>query len=167
MRQSKRIAECGMIAALCVVVMLVGGYLEIGMYLSPVIAGLLLTYIGVQYGVKYHLTIYIAVSALSFLFVPNIEENLMFASLFGCYPILRPRLQRMKTWPRRICKFLFCNVIVILVEMLIMYVLVPEAMGTAMLIALLILFNMTFACYDFMTPRFYLLMQRYLGKMKR
>ena len=165
MKQSKRIAECGMMTALCVVIMIVGGILGIGLYASPMIAGLLLLPIGRKYGVKYHAALWLAVSLLSFLLVPEIEQNLIFLCFFGCYPLLYPYFYRLRPPLRTICKFLFFNIIIIAVEALVMFVLAPEAMSLVMLAVFLVLFNATFVCFDFIIPRFELLLHRYVGKL--
>jgi len=89
---SKRMALCAMVAALCVVLMLLGAVLELGMYACPLLAGLCLIPVGQKYGRKYHILVYVVSGLLCFLFVPNIEENLLFVGLLGWYPIVRPCL---------------------------------------------------------------------------
>lgn len=167
MKQSRRIAECGMMAALSVVIMIVGGILGVGLYASPMISGLLLLPLGRKYGAKYHIALWLAVSFLSFLLVPEIEQNLLFLCFFGCYPLLYPHFQKLRTPLRRLCKFLFFNTVIIAVEALVMFVLAPEAMSAPVLLAFMLLFNITFLCYDFIVPRFELLLKRYTGKLRR
>lgn len=167
MRKSDMIATCGMTAALSVVIMVVGGILGLGMYISPMIAGLCLLPIGRKYGVKYQWSLWAAVSLLCLILVPNVEENLMYISLFGLYPILYPGFERLPKRLRWICKFLYFNMVVVAVEALIMLVLVPETLGLAMNLILLALGNFTFLCYDFLIPRWELLLQRYFGKRKK
>ncbi len=167
MRQSKVIASCGMTAALSIVVMLVGGVLGLGMYISPMIAGFLLLPIGKKYGVKYQWMMWSTVSLLCFMLVPNVEENLMYFSLFGLYPILYPYLERMTSKLKWLCKLLYFNVIVVAVEALVMLVLVPEAMGPVMAVILLLMGNAIFIMYDFLLPRSELLFRKYFGKFKR
>ena len=86
-------AGCSMMAALSVVILLIGGILELGMYACPMIAGLCILMVGDCYGRKCQIMTWIAVSALSFMLVPNIEENLMYLGVFGVYPILYPYFQ--------------------------------------------------------------------------
>ena len=168
MKQSKRIAECGMTAALAVVIMIIGGILGIGLYASPMFAGLLLLPIGRKYGAKYHAALWLAVSLLSFLTVPEIEQNLVFLCFFGCYPLLYPRFMRIRrTWLRRACKFLYFNLTIIAVEALVIFVLVPEVTGTALLLVMLLLFNLIFIGFDRIIPYFELIMKRYLEKLKK
>lgn len=149
-----------MMAALSVVLMVLGAILELGMYACPLFAGLCFIPIGQKYGRNYHITLYVASSILCFLMVPNMEENLMFAGLFGWYPIVRPVLQKLPKVIRWICKLAIFNVVVIAIEWLVMTILVPEAIGGTLLWVLLILGNITFLAYDFMIPKMEILMGR-------
>ena len=153
MKQTRAISLCGVTAALAVVLMTVGGLLGIGLYAAPMLAGLCLLPAGRHLGLKYHLTLWLAVSALSFLLVPDVEQNLMFLCLFGCYPILRPALQRLPRLPRLLCKLCFFNAVSIALEALVLLLLVPETLSAPMLLLLLALGNLTFALYDRLIPR--------------
>ena len=161
MRTAARgMATCAMMAALCVVLMVLGAVLELGMYACPLFAGLCFLPVGQKYGRKYHITLYVATSALCLLLVPNMEENLVFIGLFGWYPILRPCLQKLPNILRWISKLAIFNAVIILIEWLVMSVLAPEAVGQILLWVLLILGNITFLAYDFMIPKMEILMGR-------
>lgn len=153
-----------MMAALGVVIMLLGAILGLGMYVCPMIVGLCLIPIGQDYGTKYQIMLWIVISILSFILVPNPEENLMFAGLFGWYPALWPKLQKLPKLPRFLLKLLLFNVTVIALESLIMLVLVPEVMETGMMFLLLVLGNVTFLLYDKVIPRFDAIAKKYLKK---
>lgn len=153
-----------MMAALGVVIMLLGAVLGLGMYVCPMIVGLCLIPIGQDYGTKYQIMLWIVISILSFILVPNPEENLMFAGLFGWYPALWPKLQKLPKLPRFLLKLLLFNVTVIALESLIMLVLVPEVMETGMMFLLLVLGNVTFLLYDKVIPRFDAIAKKYLKK---
>jgi len=157
---AKAMATCSMMAALSVVLMALGAVLELGMYACPLFAGLCFIPIGQKYGRKYHISLYVVSSILCFLLIPNMEENLMFAGLFGWYPIVRPSLQKLPKVFRWIAKLAIFNVVVIAIEWLVMTILVPEVMGDALLWVLLILGNITFLAYDFMIPRLEVLVGR-------
>ena len=160
--QSKRIAVCSITAALGVVVLLLGAVLGLGMYVCPVLVGLCLLPIGNRYGIKYQLILWVVISILSFIFVPNPEENLMFAGLFGWYPALYPKLQKLPKLLRLLVKLLIFNGIVIALEALVVLVLVPEILSAAMILLLLAIGNLTFLLYDKLIPRFPILAGRYL-----
>lgn len=157
---TRRMAICSMMAALSVVLMVLGAVLELGMYACPLFAGLCFIPIGQKYGRKYHITLFVASSLLCFLMVPNMEENLMFAGLFGWYPIVRPSLQKLPKVIRWAAKLVIFNVVVIAIEWLVMTVLVPETIGGVLLWVLLILGNITFLAYDFMIPKVEVLLGR-------
>ncbi|MBQ8536806.1 MAG: hypothetical protein IJ461_05310 [Clostridia bacterium] len=165
--KSKTIAACGMTAALSVVIMLLGGVLELGMYLSPMICGFCLAPIGRRHGIKYQWLVWGCVSILSFMLVPNAEENLMYAAIFGLYPILYPWFQKLPRglrWPGKLAYF---NLVTLGVEALIIWVLVPEVMTWWMGLILMAMGNIVFMMYDFLLPRTDLLMKRCLGKRSK
>ncbi len=165
MKETRKLAFCSMIVAVSVVLLLFGAILDLGMYAAPLFAGLTLPPVGRELGRKHHLMMWIAISVLGFILVPNIEENLMYAVLFGPYPILRPLFQKLKKLPRILLKFTYFNIVVVAVEALVMLVLVPESLGTALSIALLLLGNITFIVYDFLIPRAEIILCHYLKRI--
>ena len=160
-------AVCSMASALGVVVMLLGAVLELGMYVCPMVVGLCLIPIGRQFGVKYQLLIWIVVSILSFLLVPNPEENLVFSGLFGWYPALQPKLQKLPKFLRTVVKFLLFNAVVIALETLLIRVLVPAAIDSEFLLLLLLLGNVMFFMYDRVIDRFDLIEARFRTRFSR
>lgn len=160
-KNTKRLTVCAMMAAVCVVLMLLGSVLGLGMYAVPLLIGILLIPIGKKYGRKYQIMLWLVISALSFMLIPNVEQNLMFAGLFGWYPILYPTLQRLPKGIRLIVKLLLFNTVVIAIEALVMLVLVPEVVGKGMLLGLLALGNVTFILYDLVIPKADILLRRF------
>ena len=165
--KAKTVAVCSLCAALGVVILLLGAVLKLGMYVCPVIVGLCLIPIGKEYGVKYQLMLWIAISVLALLLVPDPEENLIFAGFFGWYPALFPKLQKLPKLPRLLLKLLIFNAAIVSIEALVILVLVPEAMGSVMTIILLALGNVVFLLYDRLLPRFEILLRRYFSRFFR
>ena len=162
---TKRMASCAMITAPSVVLMLLGGILELGMYACPLFVSLSFIPIGEKYGRKYHVLLYAATALLCFFLVPNWEENLMFAGFFGWYPIVRPMLQKL---PKLLCwlvKLMLFNGAVIAIEWLLMTLIAPEAMGGVLLWILLALGNVTFLAYDCLIPKTNVLMRRLIRQL--
>lgn len=160
MRSSKRVATGGILAALCVVLMLLGTILELGMYLCPMLCGLLLSVAGQRYGRKYHTMLWLVTSLLCFLLVPGMEANLLFAGFLGWYPILHPVLQKIPNPLRMVVKLLIFNASIIAIEALVLLVLVPEFLDTVLIAILLILANITFLLFDRLIPVFSDLLRR-------
>lgn len=165
--RSKRMAICAMTAALGVVLMLLGSVLGLGTYMAPMFVGWCLIPIGREYGVKYQAMLWIIISLASMLFVASIEQNLMFSLLFGWYPIVRPRIQKLPKIPRLIAKLLLFNIIVITIEAVVITFFVPEVVEVWMAVVLIALGNATFIFYDYAFPVFELLANAYLKKLFR
>ena len=165
--QSKKLAAGSMLAALGVVVMLLGAVLSLGMYVCPMIVGLCLMPYGREYGVRSQLMVWIVISVLSFLLVPNPEENLMFAGLFGWYPAVHPILERVPKRLRWPVKLLVFNAVIIAIEALVIFVLVPEILDASMLLLLLGLGNVMFVMYDRIIPKFPAIYEKYLKQLKQ
>lgn len=162
--KTKTIAMCGMMAALAVVVMVLGAALGLGIYLSPMVAGLCLVVVGSAYGRKYHAALWLVVSALSFMLVPDVEENLMFFCLFGCYPMVRPAFEKLPRLLRFVVKVVYFAVVFGALELLVVLVLVPEPMGAVLWVVLEVLAVVTCMVYDFVLPRAEFLLQKRIGK---
>lgn len=163
--ETKRIALGSVMAALSVVILLIGAVLGLGIYLAPMVAGVILLPVGRSFGGKYHTMLWLVVSVLAFMLVPEIEENLMYLCLFGCYPILYPKLGGLPKGIRTAVKLFLFNGIFLAVELLVMWMLVPQMVEIGYLAVLLLLGNIMFLCYDRALPTAAFLMDRYLGKL--
>ena len=138
-------AYCGMAAALCVALMLLGAVIPIAMFIAPALAGFLIATVCVECGRTMALTAYAAVSLLALLFVPDKEVALIFVFLLGYYPLAKPRFDRIRPAVLRcVCKLLLCNAAV-----LAMYGL-QELRTTAWIVTLstLAMGNVAFLLYD-------------------
>lgn len=162
---TKCLASCSMMTAVCVILLLLGAVLDLGVYSAPMFAGLCLVPMGEKWGRKYQCLLWIAISLLSFLLVPNVEENLMFAGLFGWYPIMRSALQRLHQPLRLLCKLLVFNGAAIAIEALVLFILVPEALNGWILAALLLIGNVSFLLYDYVIPRTNVLFRRIIKRI--
>lgn len=154
--KSWAMAYCGMAAALCVALMLLGAVVPVLMFIAPAVASLLIATVCMECGMKMALTAYGAVSLLSLLFVPDKEVALVFLFLLGYYPLVKPKLERIR--PRLLrgaCKLLLCNGAVLAMYGLVL-LLVPagsisqELRTTALAVSLatLAMGNVAFLLYD-------------------
>ena len=138
-------AYCGMAAALCVALMLLGAVIPIAMFIAPAVAGFLIATVCVECG-----------RTLALLFVPDKEVALIFAFLLGYYPLAKPKFDRIRPALLRVlCKLLLCNGAVLAMYGL-LFLLVPagsvaqELRTTALAGAALTLAmgNVAFLLYD-------------------
>lgn len=153
MKQSKRIAFCGMMTALGVVLLLVGNLVGIGTYAAPMLTGLLTLPAGKEWGAKYQVLLWLAIGLLALILLSDVEESLMFLGFFGWYPIARPKLEQLPRMLGWVIKFLAFNLPVIALEALVILILAPEALEPAFLLVLWVVGNVIFLVYDRAIPR--------------
>ncbi len=95
--ESQKIALCGMLGALSVVLLLLGSALQIGTYAAPMLAAFLLIPVLEEYGTRYALTLYVCVAILAVLFCAGDRTGAVFYVLvMGYYPVLRVKLNGRK-----------------------------------------------------------------------
>lgn len=152
MKQTKRLALCGVLTALAVALQTVGSWLGLGTYLCPILAGLLLMPIGRELGGRWQLLVWLAVGLLDLMLVADPEQNLMFLCFFGWYPVVYPGLERIPKGLRVCVKLLLFNAAVVSAEVLLMRVLVPEQVSVVFALVLLALGNVIFISYDRLIP---------------
>ena len=166
--KSKQIALCGLLCALAVTLLLLGGILGIGTFAGPILAMAVLLPILEEYGTTTAAVAYGAAAILAVLLVPDRESALVFAA-FGWYPLLRPRLAHI---PSRTVRFLLklavCNILIA-----VLYGLILRLMGLTvdlldashwMNLALLLIANVTFLLMDRALERLTVLWHRKLRK---
>ena len=95
MKRTSKVALCGILAALQIVIMLIA-YFPYLTFTLPAIAGCLAIPVVIEVGKKYALATYITVSIISFLLCEK-EATLFYVFLFGYYPILKAVYERIKS----------------------------------------------------------------------
>jgi len=155
-RKSWAMAYCGIVAALCVALMLLGAVIPIAMFIAPAVAGFLIATVCVECGRTMALTAYAAVGLLAVLFVPDKEVALIFVFLLGYYPLAKPWFERIRPAALRVlAKLALCNGAVLAMYGLV-FLLVPagsisqelRATATAAALATLAMGNVAFLLYD-------------------
>ena len=161
-RKSKApvIALCGVLAALAVALMFLGGTVAFAAIACPVLASLVLIPVYAENGAKWGFLWYVTTALLGVLLTPDKETAVLFV-FFGYYPMLKRFLERLPgrtlTW---IAKLVYINTAVCAAYGLMIWVFQMEAVAaefaetqTWMLIALLLLANLTFVLYDLLIVR--------------
>ena len=97
MQKTKQVALGGMISALCITLMLIGGMMPQGRILFAMAAGFLVMIAVVEIGRKPALCVYLSTAALCLLFVPDRQLAVWFIFFYGHYSLLKQRLDRLPT----------------------------------------------------------------------
>ncbi len=95
--KSFRVAFCGLMAALALVLMFLTGIVPVGTYAFPIFAGALLASIVVEFGVKWAVAAYAVVSLLALFLAADKEAVVYFIAFFGFYPILKSLIERIRS----------------------------------------------------------------------
>ena len=150
--QARVIALGGVMAALAVVIMCLGGLIPLATFLCPVICMLVEQFVLTNCGKRITWAWYLAVAILSALMGPDKEAAAVFVFL-GYYPILKPRLDAMKLGPA--VKFVLFNCVVLAMYWLLIRLFGMEQiareyaeMGLATTAVTLVLGNATFFLLD-------------------
>ena len=153
--RSRQLAFCGVLCALAVVILVLGSLVPLSTFCCPILAMCVLLPLREEFGPRLALGAYAVVAALGILLVPDKEAALLYLFL-GYYPVLRPRLERMR--PRilgLLCKLLVFNASVLLLYWLLLHVFaLSEVMESfaglsrAMLAATLAMGNLVFFLTD-------------------
>ncbi len=122
--QSRKIATCGVLCALAVVIMLIGSLLWVGIYAAPLLSIWLLLPILSLYGRRASFTAYAAVALISMMILPD-RELALFYCCFGWWPSVRPFVQKIKSKGLRLA----AKIVIYLVVMAVMLYLAYQVLG--------------------------------------
>ncbi len=89
-RASWCIALCGVLGAVSVALMLLGAVIPLAMFIAPAVGGILVQLACEECGRRYAWTLYAAISLLGVLLVPDKEIPLVFLTILGYYPLVKP-----------------------------------------------------------------------------
>ena len=147
-------AFCGIITALCTLLMFLTGLIPIGTYALPALAGILMIPIVIEMGAAWAWPVYIASSLLSLLLAGDKEAAVLLVVFFGYYPILKSIFERARRVLSYLLKFAVFNGSMVLGYFLSIWVLgVPKdsfiVFGVNLPAAFLIAGNIVFILYDY------------------
>lgn len=112
--RSRSVALCGMLAALAVALLMLGGAIPAAVLCAPILAMAVLLPVLEELGPKAAGTAYAATAILALLLVPDRETALVYV-FFGWYPILRPRIAALPSRLLRVlARLAACNTAILL-----------------------------------------------------
>jgi len=107
---SYRVALGGIVSAFCLMSMFLTGIFPLLYLVLPMIAGVLLLIVVMEVGIQWAWVTYIAVGLLSLFVTYDKEAALIFILFFGCYPLIRYYLKKIRSKPlRTILKIILFN----------------------------------------------------------
>ncbi len=160
MNKSK-VAFCGIIVALSLLMMFLTGVFPLLDYSLPALAGMLLVVIVIEINFKFALIVYIATAILSLFITPNKDSSALYIMFFGYYPILKGILEKIKSiiieWVLKIIIFNSALSLLIIVSYYLFnlkqVISNMGTIGTIGIISSVIISNMVFVIYDIAITR--------------
>ena len=154
------LALCGVLAALAVALMFLGGVIPFAAIACPVLASLVLIPVYAETGRKWSLLWYAAVTILGLLLAPDKEAAILFA-FFGYYPMLKKLFGHLPAaWLKWLVKLVYVNAAVFASYSLMIFVFRMDAVSAEfaqmeryLLVVLLLLANLSFILYDILIGR--------------
>ncbi|MDY4813789.1 MAG: hypothetical protein SO152_08080 [Ruminococcus sp.] len=149
-----KVAVGGVFSAIALVLMMLTGVFPFGTYAFPVIAGVMLIVIYLEFGFRWSMLVYGVISIMSVLFVSDKEAALFFLLLFGYYPVVKSFIERIKSKiVQYIIKLAIFNTAAVSVYFLMLFVFgMPadsfELFGVNIPLIFLIVGNFVFLIYD-------------------
>lgn len=150
--KTKQIALGGMLAALAVIIMCLGGFISIATYVCPMLCCMTQLVVLRFCGKRLAWTWFVIVSILALLLSPDKEAAMVFLSI-GYYPLIKEYFDKNRI--AVLLKFLYFNVSVFLSYLAMIYlmgiqdvVLENMELGVGGLVVILVLGNITFLLLD-------------------
>lgn len=152
-----RTAFGGIITALAITFLFLGSIFPFADIAGPAFASLCVLLTGLEFSGKASLGVYLSVSVLAFMLVPDKESVLLFIFFFGWFPLLKKTVDRhMSFFPGLIVKLAAFNLSILLMYWIILKVFVIESIAdefsdysTAMYILIMVLANITIVILDY------------------
>lgn len=171
MNKSFQVALGGVLAALSLAIMLLTGFIPVGTYACPALAGILLVVIVIELGAKWAWAVFAVISILSLFFAGDKEAALYFVMFFGFYPILKAKIETAfsKHWVQYLLKYAVFNICMVAAFFLALYVFgVPAesfvVFGFYLPWLFLLFGNVFFVVYDIAVTRLVVL---YVGAWRK
>lgn len=171
MKNTKKIALCGVIGALSIVLLLMGSIIPLATYACPALAAILILPISYEYQEKTAFTMYLSVSILSTILIPEKEFVMMYVFVFGLYTVFKFKADKIK--PKFLQLILKASYAVISTAVCyaILLLVFPNPLLTKELsdstswfiILFFVLFSATFILYDFSAT---LMFRLYIYKLR-
>ena len=170
-KQTKLTALCGMLTALCVVILLPSSLIPVLTYVAPMLSGAVMCAVCEIAGKKYAFGVYAAAAVISMFILTDKEAALIFALFFGYYPIICDALSKPKKAVSLILKLLIFNTSIILASVLAVYIfLVPveeyTELGAITIPLYLAMGNAVFFLYDYSLARYKPIIKKYVSRLK-
>ncbi|MBE6701742.1 MAG: hypothetical protein E7582_07660 [Ruminococcaceae bacterium] len=165
-RKTKGIAFSGLSVALIIVLFFISSIFDVLDYTACAFAGLIVTFILVEFGTSLAVAVYFASSILSLLLVPSKFTILLFIFFCGWYSFVKRFIERIREPFCMVIKFAVFNVALLCVTFITSKLLLLEV-EVLWYVLVFLLANVTFYLYDLLITRLiWIYVHKYRKKLK-
>lgn len=151
MRERKRthaVAFCGIMSAMCVVLMYFGSVIDVLDYSVAALCGILTTLVIVEFGDRAGISVWITSSVLALILLPSKFSSLLFVAFCGWYSLVKKVLERLSRVLCILLKFLIFNAVLTVIYIITVKVITVETLTPILTVAVFLLSNIVFVIYD-------------------
>ena len=145
---TKRLTVCAMMAAVGVVILYLGSFVEVLDISVAVAASLIATVIVIEYGIPSAFSVFGVTAILSLLLIPQKFPAVMYAFFFGYYPIIKQKIEciqnRLVQWAIKFVVFAVATAVMVAFVALF----TPDAPVGILMVAFAALAFVTLFVYD-------------------
>ncbi len=151
--KTKAISFSGIATALIVVLLFIAGIIDVLDYTASAISGIIVTFILIEFGTSFAVSVYLSSSLLALLIIPNKLSALLFVAFCGWYSFVKRYIEKLSRPLEFIIKFSLFNVILFVVILVTKFVFMFENISKLTLVVVFITANVAFILYDFLITR--------------
>ncbi len=156
-RKTHAVAFTGILTALCVVFLYLGSVIEVLDYTVSALGGIIVTLATVEYGSRAGIAVWLGSSVISLLLFPSNLSSLLFVLFCGWYSLVKSVFERQKRIISVVLKALTFNLSLAVIAFITIKLLISEAVSLPVIIAMVLIANVTFFIYDLLLNRLILL----------
>lgn len=151
--KTKAISFSGIATALIVILLFLAGIIDVLDYTASAIAGIIVTFILVEFGTSSAVSVYLSSSVLALLIIPNKVSALLFIAFCGWYSFIKRYIEKLSRPFEIIAKLLIFNGILSIIIIITMFVFMFDGISLITLVVVFVTANVAFVLYDFLLTR--------------
>lgn len=169
MKNTKRIATCGIMCALSIAVIYLATITDLLSLCGCYAAALIIVFIRIEYGSPSALTVYAVTAVVCWLILPDKLVAVVYTFAAGIYPIVKPYADKIKPkWLALMCKLAALDIELIAVYAAARFLFRFEAEGFWLTLATIGLADLSFILMDVLIDRLTIIyLVRYRDKLHR
>lgn len=164
MNKTKKLALAAVLSALCFIVLLLGSVITVLDLSCAAVASLIIIFCVIELGSFYPYLVWLVVSTLGMILLPDKFGILVFATFSGIYPILKNYIERLPKVFSWILKLIIFNGILTLIIAVSRFLLGIPTEEISFSYVVYIICNVTFLLYDIAITR---MISVYLLKLRK